>query len=53
MLIFPIILQKNIINYSDADPNNPDNVILFYVQESRSASSYGSGGDYIINTAAI
>lgn len=38
---------KEIINYSDADPENENNVILFYTQESRSSSNYGSGGDYI------
>ena len=38
---------KDIINYSDADPDNPDNVILFYLQESRNADNYGTGGDYI------
>ncbi|MEZ5105455.1 MAG: endonuclease [Draconibacterium sp.] len=38
---------KDIINYSDADPNNPSNVILFYTQESRNKSQYGTGGDYI------
>ncbi len=36
-----------IINYSDSDPDNPDNVILFYLQESRNSSMYGMGGDYI------
>jgi endonuclease I len=36
-----------IINYSDADPANPENVILFYLQKSRNASMYGTGGDYI------
>lgn len=34
---------KNLINYSDADPENPNNVILFYTQISRSASLYGTG----------
>lgn len=38
---------RDIINYSDADPNNPSNVILFYTQQSRNASLYGTGGDYI------
>jgi len=33
---------KYIINYSDADPANPANVILFYSQISRNASLYGS-----------
>ena len=38
---------KDIINYSDADPENPNNVILFYIQESRNSDLYGTGGDYI------
>jgi len=38
---------RDIINYSDADPANPSNVILFYLQQSRSSSLYGTGGDYI------
>ena len=33
---------KYIINYSDADPQNPNNVILFYMQISRDASLYGT-----------
>ncbi|MFW6289929.1 MAG: endonuclease [Mariniphaga sp.] len=36
-----------IINYTDADPQNPDNVILFYLQQSRNADLYGTGGDNI------
>ncbi|MFW6290615.1 MAG: endonuclease, partial [Mariniphaga sp.] len=36
-----------IINYSDADPDNPENVILFYLQQSRDADLYGQGGDNI------
>jgi endonuclease I len=38
---------KALINYSDADPNNPNNVILFYSQISRSTSLYGTGAGYI------
>lgn len=38
---------KYIINESDADPANPASVILFYLQESRDANSYGTGGDDI------
>jgi len=34
---------KYLINYSDADPANPKNVILFYTQISRDASLYGTG----------
>lgn len=34
---------KNLINYSDADPQNPNNVILFYTQISRSTTLYGTG----------
>ncbi|MFA5327740.1 MAG: endonuclease [Prolixibacteraceae bacterium] len=33
---------KYLINYSDADPANPNNVILFYSQISRDASKYGN-----------
>lgn len=44
---FSYSFTKNIINYADADPDNPDNVILFYLQESRDASQYGTGGDNI------
>jgi len=39
--------SKFIINYSDADPENPSNVILFYTQRSQSANTYGTGGDFI------
>jgi endonuclease I len=38
---------KFIINYSDADPDNPKNVILFYTQRSQDANTYGTGGDFI------
>jgi endonuclease I/DNA/RNA endonuclease YhcR with UshA esterase domain len=38
---------KYLINYSDADPNNSANVILFYSQISRNASLYGTGAGYI------
>ncbi len=38
---------RYIINYTDADVNNPNNVILFYTQRSQDATTYGTGGDYI------
>lgn len=38
---------RYIINYSDADVNNPNNVILFYTQRSQDATTYGTGGDFI------
>ncbi len=38
---------KYLINYSDADPANPSNVILFYSQISRSSSLYGTGAGKI------
>ncbi len=38
---------KYLINYSDADPDNPMNVILFYSQISRNASLYGTGAGFI------
>ncbi len=44
---FSYYRTAQIINYSDSDPANPENVILFYLQESRNASMYGMGGDYI------
>ncbi len=34
---------KYIINYSDADPLNESNVILFYTQRSQYADTYGTG----------
>ena len=39
---FSYFESKFLINYSDADPTNPKNVILFYTQISRDASLYGS-----------
>lgn len=38
---------KYIINYSDADPLNENNVILFYTQRSQDADTYGTGEDDI------
>ena len=38
---------KYLINYSDADPDNPNNVILFYTQISRDATKYGTGEGFI------
>lgn len=34
---------KFILNYADEDPNNTNNVILFYTKRSQSKESYGSG----------
>lgn len=34
--------SKFIINYSDADPANENNVILFYTQRSQNANTYGT-----------
>jgi endonuclease I len=36
-----------IINYSDADPLNENNVILFYTQRSQNADTYGTGNNDI------
>lgn len=44
---FSYSFSRSIMEYTDQDPNNPDNVILFYLQESRNADNYGTGGDYI------
>ncbi len=38
---------KYIINYSDADPVNENNVILFYTQRSQDADTYGTGDNDI------
>jgi len=38
---------KYLLNYCDADPANPANVILLYTQRSQSSDTYGTGGDYI------
>jgi endonuclease I len=38
---------RYILNYTDADTANPNNVILFYLQQPRDANQYGEGGDYI------
>jgi len=38
---------KYLINYSDADPLNESNVILFYTQRSQDADTYGTGVDDI------
>lgn len=38
---------KYLINYTDADPANENNVILFYTQRSQDADTYGTGGNYI------
>lgn len=39
--------SSDIFSYIDADPDNPKNVILFYLQKPRDASLYGIGGDFI------
>ncbi len=36
---------KYIMNYADQDPDNSDNIILFYTRRSQSNSSWGSGDD--------
>lgn len=38
---------KFILNYADSDPDNPDNVILFYTKRSQSSSTYGTGSNDI------
>lgn len=39
--------SKYLMNYCDADPANPSNVILLYTQRSQASDTYGTGGDYI------
>lgn len=38
---------RYLINYSDADPENENNVILFYTQRSHDSNDYGMDGDHI------
>ena len=38
---------KFILNYADSDPDNPDNVILFYTKRSQSSNTYGNGSNDI------
>ncbi len=38
---------KTIMKFSDADPNNPDNVILVYTGRSQANNDYGNGNDQI------
>jgi endonuclease I len=38
---------RYLINYSDADPENENNVILFYTQRSHDSDDYGTDGDHI------
>jgi endonuclease I len=44
---FSYYRSGQIINYTDSDPENPNNVILFYLQESRNSNTYGTGPDDI------
>ncbi len=44
---FSYSFSRNIMEYTDADPADPTHVILFYTQQSRDASLYGTGGNYI------
>ncbi|MDZ7775841.1 MAG: endonuclease [Bacteroidales bacterium] len=44
---FTYYTSKTVFKNSDADPENPDNVILVYTGRSHDNDDYGSGGDYI------
>lgn len=39
--------SKTIMKFSDADPTNPNNVILVYTGRSQANNDYGTGGDQI------
>ncbi|MFA5418428.1 MAG: endonuclease [Bacteroidales bacterium] len=39
--------SKHIFKVSDADPNTPGNVILFYTGRSEDGDNYGTGGNFI------
>jgi len=40
-------ISKEIFRQSDADPNNPDNLILVYTGRSQDAGDFGTGGNQI------
>ena len=40
-------VSKEIFKLSDADPNNPNNVILVYTGRSQDNNDYGTGGNFI------
>jgi len=44
---FSYYSSKFILAYSDADPNNPDNIIQVYTGRSHPNDDYGSSGDYL------
>ncbi|MDP8203943.1 MAG: endonuclease [Candidatus Tenebribacter mawsonii] len=45
--VYSYYSSKFVFNLSDADPNNPDNVILVYTGRSNLNNDYGTGGDFI------
>lgn len=45
--VYSYYSSKYVFNLSDADPNNPDNVILVYTGRSNPNNDYGTGGDFI------
>lgn len=44
---FSYFASKTIMKFSDADPNNPENVILVYTGRSQDNNDYGTGGNQI------
>lgn len=44
---YSYFISKEIFKLSDADPENPDNVILIYTGRSNPNDDYGTGGNYI------
>ncbi len=45
--VFSYFTAKSVFKSSDADPENPENVILVYTGRSQENDDYGTGGDYI------
>ena len=45
--VYSYFFSKEIFKLSDADPNNPNNVIMVYTGRSHNNNDYGNGGDQL------
>lgn len=46
-IVYDYYSSKTAFKTSDADPDNPDNIILVYTGRSNVNNDYGTGGDYV------
>jgi endonuclease I len=46
-IVYSYFNSKYVLEQSDADPNNPDNVIMVYTGRSHPNDDYGTGGDQL------